>query len=89
MQNKDIYANINFDDVYLQNKKNEQNDFNIQSLLPMLLSGKNINDILPKMFNTNPLISSLLSSTTSKKSNTTTKKIESDIIDVHSLNKVN
>ena len=86
MQNKDIYANVNFDDVYQNKQNNLQNNFDIQSVLPMLLSGKNISDILPKMFGENPLVSSLLNSSTKK--NNMTKKIESDKIDVSSLNKV-
>ena len=81
MENNDIYPNIKFDENNLNN-----GGLNLQKILPLLISGKSIGEILPNMFGSNPLIANLLNM--NKNTNVHTK-IESDTIDVNSLHKVN
>ena len=88
MNNQNIYPDYNEpNNVQLSNQNNQQTIFS--KLLPMLLSGKNINDILPTLLPNNPLTNNpiLTSFLTTKKSET--KKIESDVIDISSLTKIN
>ena len=90
METNSIYPNFKFDEPYINNNKQNQTLFsgiNLQSLLPSLLSGKGINDILPKILkNSNPMLANIMN-LSSKSENS--EKIESDKIDVNSLTKVN
>lgn len=76
LNNNTNFNNTNFGDNNLMSK-----------ILPMLVSGKGINEILPSLGGSNPLISSLLSAT--NKETKQDKKIESDKIDISTLYKVN
>lgn len=96
-QTQNTYPQFNNDFVNNQNQQNSQNYSNfqnssnfqsndmLQKLLPMLLSGKGLNDILPNLQTNNPLISSILNTTQEKDE----KKLESDVIDTSSLSKIN
>ena len=90
METNSIYPNFKFDEPYINNNKQNQTLFsgiNLQSLLPNLISGKGINDILPKILkNSNPMLANIMN-LSSKSENS--EKIESDKIDVNSLTKVN
>ncbi len=89
--NFNIYANLNNDS---NNSNQEQNNSNttplIQKILPLILSGKNFNEILPSLTNiknVNPMLANALSSV--QKSEKNIKKIESDKIDLSHLTKIN
>ena len=81
MEIKDIYPNTNF-----LNENNQNFNIDLQKILPLLISGKNIGEILPNMFGANPLLANIMNINKNKKTQT---KIESDTIDVSSLHKVN
>ena len=82
MENKDIYPNYKFEETTMT----QNNGIDLQKILPLLISGKNIGEILPNMFGANPLLANIMNINKNKKTQT---KIESDTIDVSSLHKVN
>ena len=79
-----------FDNVNTSNNQNTNNG-NLSSLLekilPLLLSGKSITDILPNLTNNNLFSNPIFSQILSSKNNESNIKIESDEIDVSSLTK--
>ncbi len=84
------YINTNFDGQNSQNNNFQNQTDNNQSnmlskLLPLLISNKGINEILPSLSGSNPLISSILSNTNDLNKE---QKIESDKIDVSSYTKI-
>lgn len=96
MENKiNLYPNM---DESAQNasQTNYTNGFNsssiMQKILPMLLSGKTLSEVLPSMTNMpnmqniSPLLANVLS--TSQSHEKSVKKIESDSIDVSHLTKL-
>lgn len=72
----------NFDNNF-SNQNNKNNLIN--KLLPLLISGGNITDILPSLGVNNPLLSSVMAMQSPKNN---INKIESDKIDISSLSKV-
>ena len=76
-----FYPNFNNQTMHNDNSQNNI----IQKLLPMLISGKGLNDALSSLTNSNPLLSSIMSINKPKED----MKIESDKIDVSSLSKIN
>lgn len=101
MENKfNIYPNLNVDETssssqqnQLDNQQNQSDNSIIQKILPMLLSGKTLQDILPSLSNfsnfsnLNPMLANVLSSSNNKTQNDN-KKIESDKIDLSHLTKI-
>lgn len=101
MENKfNIYPNLNVDETssssqqnQLGNQQNQSDNSIIQKILPMLLSGKTLQDILPSLSNfsnfsnLNPMLANILSSSNNKTQNDN-KKIESDKIDLSHLTKI-
>lgn len=96
MENKiNLYPNM---DANAQNVNQTNNNIGtnnsslLQKILPMLLSGKTLSDILPSMTNMpnmqniSPLLANVLS--TSQSHEKSVKKIESDNIDVSHLTKL-
>ena len=92
MNNQSFNAYPKFENQNFNNNKST-NDNMISKILPLVMSGKPINEILPQLgLNTslnNQLISYILNSSNSQKQNTKTQKIKSDKIDVSSLYKIN
>ena len=92
MNNQKFNTYPTFENTNSSINQNTNNNM-INKLLPLIMSGKPINEILPQLgINTplnNPLISSILSNTNSQKPNSKTQKIKSDKIDVSSLYKIN
>lgn len=84
------YINTNFDgqnfssDGTVNQTNNSQSNM-LSKLLPLLISNKGINEILPTLSGSNPLISSILSN---KNDSEKEQKIESDKIDVSSYTKI-
>lgn len=101
MENKfNIYPNLNVDETssssqqnQLGNQQNQSDNSIIQKILPMLLSGKTLQDILPSLSNfsnfsnLNSMLANVLSSSNNKTQNDN-KKIESDKIDLSHLTKI-
>ncbi len=84
------YINTDFDGQNSQNNNLQNQMGNNQSnmlskLLPLLMSNKGINEILPSLSGSNPLISSILSNNSN---NNKEQKIENDKIDVSSYTKI-
>ena len=84
------YINTNFDDQNFSsdgtvNQTNNSQSNMLSKLLPLLISNKGINEILPTLSGSNPLISSILSN---KNDSEKEQKIESDKIDVSSYTKI-
>ncbi len=93
MNNQNIYPNIKFDEPNITNSNDDekintqsQTNFDIQKILPAIISGKGLTEILPNLIPQNPMLSSIMS--LSKSKNIKTEKIKSDIIDVSSLHKI-
>lgn len=80
----------NFNNTSKQNLQGENasNSQLIQKLLPLILSKKDISEILPTLFSNNPLLCAIMSNMKMAKVQATSTKIQSDIIDTSTLQKI-
>ncbi len=83
-----ITQNVDMQNIQNAQSENQSQNFTIQKLLPLILSKKDISEILPTLFSNNPLLCAIMSNIKTQKTKTTNAKIQSDKIDTSNLQKI-
>ena len=83
-----ITQNLGYQNTQNLQGENASNSQLIQKLLPLILSKKDISEILPTLFSNNPLFSAIMSNMKTTKVQASSAKIQSDIIDTSTLQKI-